>query len=195
MRILLPKTLPDIIFLQETLVSEETARSFVISLRPDWLVFVVNSFGKSGGLLVAWDPKVFILTPFLSCGGILLIGLCVSDHRRINFLNVYGSCFEHKLFWEKVDGMGLLEKGDLVIARDLNFTSTVDEVWGMTTLYNSLELFFKELFRRNQLIDILRVEFAPTWRNGRFGADEILKRLDRFLVFEDLLTTLDRFRT
>jgi hypothetical protein len=35
---------------------------------------------------------------------------------------------------------------------------------------------------------------TPTWRNGRCGVDEILKRLDRVLVSEDLLLSLDRFR-
>jgi exonuclease III len=64
LRRLLSKTTPDIIFLQETLVSEEKTRLFVNSLRPDWMVCVVNDLGKSCRLLVPWDPKVFILTPF-----------------------------------------------------------------------------------------------------------------------------------
>jgi endonuclease/exonuclease/phosphatase family metal-dependent hydrolase len=195
MRRLLSKTSPDILFLQETLVSEEKARLFVNSFRPDWMVCVVNALGKSGGLLVAWDPKVFILTPFLSCGGILLTCFCVSDKRRINFLNVYGLCTERKRFWEKVEGKGLLAKGDLIIAGDLNFTSSVVEVWGATALLDPLAAFFKEIFLRNQLIDILPAEVAPTWRNGRCGADEILKRLDKVLVSEDLLLSFDHFRT
>jgi hypothetical protein len=88
------------------------------------MICVVNSLGKSGGLLVSWDPKVFDLMPFLSCGGILLSGYCLSDKRRITFLNVYGPCIERKQFWEKVDGRGLLAQGDLIIAGDLNFTTS-----------------------------------------------------------------------
>ena len=104
--------------------------------------------------------------------------LYVSDHRRINFLNVYGPCFEHKRFWEKVEGMGLLAKGDVVIVEDLNLTSIVDEVWEATTLYDPLALFFKEMFCRIQLIDIFSAEITPTWRNGRYGVNEIIKRLE-----------------
>jgi exonuclease III len=50
MRRLLNRTNPDIIFLQETLVDEKKARSFMNSLRPAWLACVVSSVGKSGGL-------------------------------------------------------------------------------------------------------------------------------------------------
>jgi len=105
-----------------------------------------------------------------------LTRLYVSDHRRINFLNVYGPCFERKCFREKVEGMGLLAKGDMVIVGDLNLTSTVDEVWEATTLYDPLALFFKEMFCRIQLIDIFPAEITPTWRNGRYGVDEILQQ-------------------
>jgi hypothetical protein len=158
----------------------------VASLRPNWLVCFV---------IAKTTSVFFILTPFLSCVGILLIGLCVSDHQRINFLNVYGPCLERKHFWEKVDGSGLLAKGDLVIVEDLNLTTSAAEVWGATTSLDPLALFFKDLFSRNHLIDIMPVEVTPTWRNGRFGVEEIVKRLDRILVSEDLFTTFDRFRT
>jgi exonuclease III len=60
LRRLLSKTLPDIIFLQETLVVEEKAGLFMYSLRPEWLICDVSSVGKSGGLLVTWDPKKLI---------------------------------------------------------------------------------------------------------------------------------------
>jgi hypothetical protein len=159
------------------------------------MVCVVNALGKSGGLLVSWDPKVFNLLPFLSCGGILLTGFCISDKRRINFLNVYGLCTERKRFWEKVDGRGLLAKGDLIIAGDLNFTTSAEEVWGATTLLDPLAAFFKETFLKNQLIDIPPAEVVPTWRNEICGEEEILKRLDRVLVSEDLLLSSARYRT
>jgi hypothetical protein len=82
MRRLLSKTSPDILFLQETLVSEEKARLFVNSLRPDWMVCAINALGKSSGILVAWDPKVFILTPFLSCGRYIIDrSLCIRPQK------------------------------------------------------------------------------------------------------------------
>jgi len=50
---------PNIIFFQETLVSKEKARKFTYSIYPNWMITVVSSIGTSGGLLVAWNPKIF----------------------------------------------------------------------------------------------------------------------------------------
>jgi hypothetical protein len=95
---------------------------------------------------VSWDPKIFDLVPFLSCGGIFLSGSSLADKRRISFLNVYGPCTDRKKFWEKVDGRGLLAHGDLIVVGDMNFTINSEEVWGATTLVDPLAVFFKEFF-------------------------------------------------
>jgi hypothetical protein len=105
-------------------VAEDKARHFMFSIQPEWMICAVSYVGKSGGLLVSLDPNFFDLFPFLSCGGIFFLGTSLSDKRRISFLNVYGSCTDRKQFWEKVDGRGLLSHGDLIVARDINFTTS-----------------------------------------------------------------------
>ena len=35
---------------------------------------------------------------------------------------------------------------------------------------------------------------GPTWRNGRIGEDGISKRLDRFLISDQLISSLPRYR-
>jgi exonuclease III len=55
-RHLLENTLSDVIFLQETLSTEQKARVFLHSFRPSWVSVAVSSMGHSGGMLVAWDP-------------------------------------------------------------------------------------------------------------------------------------------
>jgi hypothetical protein len=109
LRRLIDKTLPSIIFLQETLVDEQRARAFFSSIRPQWFVSVVSSVGRSGGLLVAWDPVKFELEPFLCCGGILMTGTHCANKRHVNLLNVYGPCTDRIAFWTKVSAsLGLL---------------------------------------------------------------------------------------
>jgi hypothetical protein len=76
MRRLLEKSLPTIIFLQETLVDASTARDFMHLLRPNWMTCAASSVGNSGGLLASWDPSLFDFFPMLSPGGILLSGTC-----------------------------------------------------------------------------------------------------------------------
>jgi exonuclease III len=97
-RRLLERSKPDIIFLQETLSVEQKSRDFLHLFRSSWVTAAVNSIGNSGGLLVAWDPCLFDLRPFLTSGGILLVGRCLSTNQELAFLNVYGPCVDRKQF-------------------------------------------------------------------------------------------------
>jgi len=59
-RRLLDRVRPEIIFIPETLVHEQKVRDFVNIFRPYWVSCAVNSLGSSGGLLVTWDPFIFL---------------------------------------------------------------------------------------------------------------------------------------
>jgi hypothetical protein len=63
----------------------------------------MSSVGKSGGLLVAWNPNIVDIQPYFCVGGILLIGIHIRDKRRISMINVYGSCIGRRLFWENLE--------------------------------------------------------------------------------------------
>jgi hypothetical protein len=96
---LLENTKPDVIFLQETLSADHSARDFLHRFRPLWVSAALCSIGNSGGLLVAWDPGLYDLTPFLTCGGILCMGKCFASNQELALLNVYGPCLDRPLFW------------------------------------------------------------------------------------------------
>jgi hypothetical protein len=72
----------------------------------------------------------------------------------------------------------------LIIARDLNLTTSSREIWGERAKIDPLSKFYKHLFSKNTLVDLKLVELLPTWRNGRVGSTDISKRLDRFMVGE-----------
>jgi hypothetical protein len=74
-----------------------------------------------------------------------------------------------------LDGSGLLRHKDLIMVGDLNFTTSPDEVWGTSALFDPLAGYFKTLFQKNCLVDFVPVEKVPTWRNGRAGDDSIAK--------------------
>jgi hypothetical protein len=139
------------------------------SIFPNWMISVVSSVGKSGGLLVAWNPNIFELQPFLSVGGILLTGIHIPDKKRISFINAYGPCSGRRHFWEQMEAKGLLAQENLILAGDLNFTTSIDEVWGEVALSDPLVDFFKNLFTSNHLVDVMPAVLLPTWRNGRRG--------------------------
>ena len=47
---------PDVIFLQETMVSRVKPRVFFLSIKNDWEVFSIDSVGLLRGILDVWDP-------------------------------------------------------------------------------------------------------------------------------------------
>jgi hypothetical protein len=69
----------------------------------------------------------------------------------------------------------MLAYKNMIVAGDLNFTVSVGEVWGDTTHMDPLEGYFKGIFQKNRLVDILPANVVPTWRNGRNGVKESQK--------------------
>jgi endonuclease/exonuclease/phosphatase family metal-dependent hydrolase len=187
-RRLLAKTSPNIIFLQETMASSHKSRSFLNQFHPSWLTSSVDSIGTSSGLAVSWDPTFFYLTSHLCCGGILLTGTCLWNSNPIFLLNVYGPCSERRLFWDKVANQGLLDHANLILAGDLNLTTSAGKIWGPSTSTDPLASFFNNLFQSHALVDISPSVIVPTWRNGRVGTASIQKRLDRAFVTDSLIS-------
>ena len=169
------KTQPNIVFLQETLVSAQKSRSFMHAFRPHWFCCAVNSFGTSGGLLASWDPSIYTLVPSLTIGGLLLACFCLSSKREIALLNCYVPCVQKRRFWTLVVDSDMLSVGNLIIAGDLNLTLSLGETWGGSASAGSLEGFFKAPFQNQNLIHIEPGKVVPTWRNRCSGLDAIWK--------------------
>ena len=64
------------------------------------------------------------------------------------------------------------------------------EVWGPHARDDLLTGFFIQRFAKKNLIDIEPIKHKLTWRNNRSGDNRVAKRLDRFLVSEQVV---DRF--
>jgi len=171
----LETTHPNIVFLPETLVHEQKSQSFMNMFRPSWVSCAVSFVGTSGCLLVSWDPYLFSLVPYLTCGRILLTSLIIATKRKINRLNVYGLCMERNSFWIFLANNGLISMNSLLVAGDLNLTVSTGEVWGGTTNSGQLASFFRALFQFHKLIDVQPDKIVPTWRNGCLGTDYIAK--------------------
>jgi len=102
-------------------------------------------------------------------------------------INVYGQCSGRRLFWENLEPKGLLDLSNLIIAGDLNFSTGIDEFWGVSALIDSQAAFFRDLFLRHYLINVNPTKVVPTWRNCIIGADGIQKWLDMVYASTELL--------
>ena len=89
---------------------------------------------------------------------------------------------------------GLLSLPNLILARDLNFTLNVSNIWGNKAQLDPLGPLFFKLLSHHQLVDVAPSYAGPTWRNGRMGEEGISKRLDRLLLSNQLISSLPRHR-
>jgi exonuclease III len=186
---------PDILFIQETMVSELKAREIFAKLLPTWKFCGVDSLGLSGGLLSAWNPRRDDFSSFLTPAGILLDGLVKDLNKRMKLINCYDPYGNKQEFWDKIKRDGILKEHNLILGGDLNFTISNREVWGPHSRSDPMNSFFSQLIQEEGLVDVEPVKLLPTWRNGRGDQDYIAKRLDHFLINEELALSGLRYRS
>lgn len=183
------------IFLQETMVSVERARIYFQSIRKKWVICYTDAIGQYGGLLSAWDPKVFQLSSFSNHLEILMEGFIQGVPDKINLVNVYGSYSNRQHFWDATKHEGLLDHDHLLLAGDFNITLSSAETWGKDARLDNLCAYLYDFFEDLGLNDIAPIPLSPTWCNDRLDDGKISKRLDRFMLSDRLLSNLHKFRT
>ena len=75
----------------------------------------------------------------------------------------------------------------MIIGGDLDFTLGAHEIWGPKVRTYPLAIFFNNLLQNLKLIDLDPQKSKPSWTNRRVGEDRIAKRLDRFMLVENIL--------
>eukprot|EP00253_Pinus_taeda_P005878 PITA_05878 len=154
---------------------------------PSWFMVAIGATGMSGGLAVLWDPTWIKARAFKCCAGIMISALVRGHANILNILNFYGPCRDRAPFWERLFMFEILEMESLLIAGDLNFTLSPNECWGTGRKKDPLsDRIRMELLNKN-LVDICPENMGPTWENGRNGLAFIAKRIDRFLIKENII--------
>ena len=90
-------------------------------------------------------------------------------------------------FWDSLLSNSLIKSDLVILGGDLNFSLGQSEVWGPHAQIDSLTGFFTQKLEENNLLDIEPIKLKPTWRNNRCADGKIAKRLDRFLVAEQIV--------
>eukprot|EP00253_Pinus_taeda_P006521 PITA_06521 len=151
--------------------------------------------GRSGGLAIFWDPRMENLKAFSRSMGILLVGDIRGIPGRSHILNVYAPYKEKEGFWNTMEVLGILIAPSLILAGDLNSTLGIEKLWGQSKVVDKMAEKLREIFLVHNLIDVFPPKNAPTWDNGRSGNKYIAKRLDTFLVHEDMIEKMGDVRS
>jgi len=182
---------PDVILLQETLGVGDVIKDCLERWLPGWTFLTLDVKGRSGGLAVGWRNNSLKLVSSWGMDSVLCVVLLSADLGiSLKVVNIYGPYNNRIPFWESLFGNPLLNGDSLVIGGDLNFSLGQSEVWGPHAHPDTLADFFVQKLVEKEWLDIEPLKLKPTWRNNRCGENRIAKRIDRFLVAEQLV---DRF--
>ena len=102
-------------------------------------------------------------------------------------MNIYGPYNNITKFWDSFKKFGMSKEMNLIIAGDLNFTMGAHEIWGPKARMDPLAPYFSNLLLELKLIDLDPQNLKPTWTNRWVGEERIAKRLEIFLMTEDIL--------
>jgi hypothetical protein len=107
---LLIQTAPAVVFLQETLVSANNAKSSFLKCLPSWNCMALDPNRRSGGLLAGWNPALAELNALGSFAGIYLEDRFRNTEDKVKLLNCYAPYKDHKSLWQPIVDVGLLRE-------------------------------------------------------------------------------------
>ena len=179
---------PDVILLQETLGIGEVVKDRLASWLPGWDFVTMDVRGHSGGLAVGWNTLSISLTNAWGLNSVLGVDLkSVELGFSVTVFNVYGPYLNRVPFWDGLFQHSFMNRESVIIGGDLNFSLGHSEIWGPHAQEDSLAGYFTQKLVENNLLDIEPIKLKPTWRNNRGGDRRVAKRIDRFLVSEQLV--------
>ena len=147
------------------------------------------------GVLSTWNPRLVRCKAYLSFAGILLYARFKALDSVFSIFNCYGPYANRTVFWDTIVAGGIFNYPNLILARDLNFTTSELEIWGEHARRDHLSLYFSQLLDSMNMVDLTPTKIGPTWRNGRVGSEGVSKRLDRFMASFTLVPTLGCYKS
>ena len=183
-RRVLNKYKADVVILQET-KKFDWSDSDILQVwgqkEVQWLNF--PAYGRSGGMLLLWDPQVCMLEDSLSGDYTISASLRNrSDGFLWGFSGVYGpnSSSGKKRLWRELDYVHGLWDFSWCIAGDFNAVRFSNERRGGCRVNRDMRR-FSAFIDRNDLVDLPLLGASFTWSNRNDEAPR-MSRIDRFLL-------------
>lgn len=161
---------------------------------PGWHFQVMDAAGRSGGLSLRINPCT--IRVIASWGGLRFLGMDLFSAilgKRIHIINIYAPYQNRLDFWKLFLDNPMINS-TTILGGDLNFSIGHEESWGHHWQLDPLSDQLISMLDQHGLIDVPMNKKMPTWHNKRIGEVDLWRRLDWFLIHEDLLMTLTIFK-
>lgn len=151
----------------------------------------LDAKGRSRGLATGWQEASCHFSSSWGCDSCLGVELFSQELNSLRRpVKVYGPYQDRVGFWEKLFSKSFFSNENVILGGYLNLTLGIVEIWGPKAILDSLSGFFKHYLAQLDLFNIEPIILNPTCRNRRSGEHRIAKRLDHFLVGEDIVFSL-----
>jgi exonuclease III len=174
---------PSMVFLMETKICNKDMDFLRIKLKFDY-IFVVNSVGRSGGLIILWKDDIKIDIQNYSRRHINAIISRGRDGTEWKFFGIYGNpeTAKRKETWALMRHLATFSPKPWLCMGDFNEIINLSEKWGAITRANGQMEAFRRTLEDCQLCDLGYKGEKYTWNNGRHGAQFTKERLDRVVA-------------
>eukprot|EP00253_Pinus_taeda_P006944 PITA_06944 len=170
--------------------SRRETLSYFRKMLPTWYMVATDANRLSGRQATLWDPSQIKAKAYKSSAGILISTTIRGINIPINILNIYVPYKHRAPFWSKFFSSEIFDIEHLILVGDFNFTLNSNECWGHCRHFDSLADSIKLDLLNNNMVDVVPGETVPTWSNGQSDQAYIAKRIDRFLVYNNIIDVL-----
>jgi hypothetical protein len=183
---------PHLVFLMETKCHNKNLDFLRIKLRYD-NIFVVDSVGRSGGLILLWRREVQVEIENYSRRHIHALVSVGRDGREWKFTGFYGhpETAKRRQSWALLRHLSAMTPSPLMCVGDFNEIVSLSEKWGAVTRANGQMEAFRRALEDCQLFDQGFKGPKYTWSNGCIGGDYTRERLDRVVATSEWRAMFD----
>lgn len=152
-----------------------------------WAFIGIDAIGNSSGFITDWHDSISVISIFGVSFGVLLEFNSKGLNKTFKVINAYGPYVDKRPYWDKLFRSEAVLGPNLIVGRDRNFTLNHGELWGSIARMDPLSNHFIQELESTGLVDLERVEIKPTWVNNSVDHVVVFKRLDCFLLHNQLL--------
>eukprot|EP00253_Pinus_taeda_P023181 PITA_23181 len=154
----------------------------------------MDAISRLGGLAIGINPKIVKLISTWGGKGFLGMDIFVGElGLQLKVINIYAPNQNRIEFWQNLLEHDIVSN-TTIIGGDLNFSLGMEGSWGHQAQIDPISEQMSVLLEACNFVDVPMNKKLPTWHNRRTGEAALCRRLDHFLIHEDLIRHIPLYR-